>query len=187
MAARSNRRSKVRRLAPPVRKVIERMLREDTLTLDEMIAQLQAQFPNEKLPSRSGLHRYQAGLEEMLGRMREIDTAARVVVQEMGHQDEDRSGMLLGQAIVTIASNAAIRAQNDEKISIEDIRKLARAANDAMSTKSRARVDRKASREEYRAELLREQADRLDAAVKASGMTSAVADSIRRDILGIRE
>lgn len=77
------RKSSVARLEPAARKYLEKLLREDRHTLDELLAALRAKFPTADV-SRSGLHRYRASLEEMMGRMREIDTAATALVSELG-------------------------------------------------------------------------------------------------------
>ena len=69
------RKSSVSRLEPAARKHLEKLLREDRFTLDELLANLREKFPAAEV-SRSGIHRYQQSFDEMLGRMREIETAA---------------------------------------------------------------------------------------------------------------
>ena len=185
MGAPRNRRSKIRRLAPDVRQAIERMLREDQLTLAEMIAELERRFPGEELPSKSGLHRYQVGLEEMMGRMREIDAAARVVVAELGESPDEKAGALLAQSITTLATHAALSAQQRDDVSIEEVRKLARAASYAMDARVKSRQEREAIRAAAREELLREQKAALEKAVKTGGLSAETSEDFRRKILGV--
>lgn len=61
------RKSNIKRLPVPVRQHLERLLREDRLTLDELIADLRAKFPGEEPPSRSSLHRYKTSFDELTG------------------------------------------------------------------------------------------------------------------------
>ncbi|NPW06222.1 DUF3486 family protein, partial [Pseudomonas aeruginosa] len=46
------RKSSIDKLPPDVRSFIERSLRENRLTLDELIEQLQERFPGKEKPSR---------------------------------------------------------------------------------------------------------------------------------------
>jgi endonuclease III len=161
------------------------MIREDNHTLAEMIDELRQRYPGSELPSKSGLHRYQAGLEEMMGRMREIDAAARVVVQELGESPDEKAGALLAQSITTLATHAALSAQQRDDVSIEEIRKLARAASYAMDARVKSRQERVAIRADAREELLREQREALDKVVKQGGLSEATAADFRRKILGV--
>lgn len=190
MAVRRRRRAKssITRLPDDQRAHIERLLREGRLTLDEMIADLQGKFPGEPAAqvSRSALGRYDQGLAEMSARMREIDHAAQALVGEFGDSLGERSSTLLANSIVTLATHASLKLQQEDDVNIDDVRKLARAAKDAIDTK---RVDvnvRKAIREEARAELLREQSAALDKVVKTGGLSAAVAKDMRDKILGIK-
>lgn len=182
--------STITRLPPEQKAVVERLLREGRLTLDEMILELQRQFPGGAAAevSRSALHRYERGFSEMTGKMREIQAMADQIVGELGEGIGEKSGGLLAQAITTLATNAVLRAHEDpDKVSIEDIRKLAQAARAAIDSQ---RVDvnvRKAIRVEAREALLREQAAKIDDAVKTGGLTAATADALRRQILGIQQ
>ncbi|PYA13910.1 small terminase subunit, partial [Pseudomonas aeruginosa] len=45
--------SSVNRLPPVVKAYLQKLLREDRMTLDQMIEDLRSRFPNEKVPSRS--------------------------------------------------------------------------------------------------------------------------------------
>lgn len=180
--------SSISRLPAEQKAFVERLLREGTLTLDEMIAELQAKFPGQPAGdvSRSALHRYDLGFAKMTARMREIDQAANALVGEFGDSLGERASTLLSNAVVTLVTDVALRSQdNEDGVDVETARKLARAAKDAIDTK---RIDvnvRKAIAEETRERLLREQSDALDKVVKTGGLSADAAADIRRKILGI--
>ncbi|MGH8387004.1 MAG: phage protein Gp27 family protein, partial [Pseudomonas sp.] len=179
--------SSISRLPAEQRASVERMLREDRLTLDEMIAELQRQFPGEPAAevSRSALHRYERGFTELTARMREIEAVSDAVIGELGEGVGEKAGALLAQAVTTLATNAALQAHGNDKITIDEIRKLARAAKDAMDTQRVGVNLRKAIADEARQALLREQSARLDKVVKSDGLSEQTAADMRKKILGI--
>lgn len=166
------RKSNITRLPAEQREYIERLLREDRLTLTEMLASIRTKFPTAEV-SRSGLHRYQQPLRELTERMREIDAAARVVVEELGENPDDRAGALLCQSITTLATNAALRAQTDDETSIEDVRKLARASKDVIAARSMSLKERQAVETAAREKLMREQKERLTELGKSGAIDPA--------------
>jgi DNA polymerase III delta prime subunit len=179
------RKSSIKRLAPAERQLLERLLREDRLTLDEMLAEVRRRFPASKAPSRSALHRYKASLEEMLGRMREIDLAARVVVTELGENANETAGALLAQAITTLATNAALRAHDDE-LTVKEIAQLARAARNAIEARKVNLQERQAIEGAARERLVRAQQQQLDAAAKTGRFDPETLKKIREEVYGIR-
>lgn len=189
MTARKRRaKSTITRLPPEQREFLERLLREGRLTLDEMLAEAKAQFPGEPAAeiSRAALHRYDKGLSELTERMREIDRASQALIGEFGDSLGEKAGTLLTNAVVTLVTDLALKKQSGGDVDVETVRKLARAAKDALDTK---RVDvnvRKAIGEEARQALLREQAKRLDKVVKANGLSADTAEDLRKKILGIQ-
>ena len=177
------RKSSVARMDPAARKYLEKLLREDRHTLDELLAALRAKFPAADV-SRSGLHRYRASLEEMMGRMREIDTAATALVSELGEGMGDKAGALLAQAVTTLATNAALNAHGED-VSIKEVAELARAARAAMQARTMSLKEREAVEEAARRKLLAEQEANLQEVAKAQGMDEAQVDFWRRKFLGI--
>ena len=184
MAARKKGRSNISRLPPEQRAFIEQLLREDRLTLSEMFDAIRTKFPTAEI-SRSGLHRYQASVAEFAGRLREIDRAAEALVGELGEGIGDKAGQLLANAVTTLATNAALQAHESE-VSIDEVRKLAIAARNALDARRMSLNERKALREEARAELQREQNERLAKVVKESGLSDETAATFRRKVLGIK-
>ena len=177
------RKSSVARMDPAARKYLEKLLREDRHTLDELLAALREKFPAADV-SRSGLHRYRASLEEMMGRMREIDTAATALVSELGEGVGDKAGALLAQAVTTLATNAALNAHGED-VSIKEVAELARAARAAMQARTKSLKEREAVEEAARRKLLAEQEANLQEVAKAQGMDESQVDFWRRKFLGI--
>ncbi len=180
------RKSSIKRLPAEIRKHLERRLREDSMSLDELIADLQDHFPGADTPSRSALHRYRVNLEEMMGRMREIETASAVLVGELGEGVGDKAGALLAQAVTTLATNAAFKAHDQiDEISITEIGKLARAAKAALETRTLSMKERQSIEKATEERLLKEQSKKLDEMGRKGALTPETLTSIRRDIYGI--
>ncbi|WP_411832313.1 phage protein Gp27 family protein [Pseudoxanthomonas mexicana] len=178
MASRKRRaKSSVGRLPAEQKAFVEKLMREDRLTLDEMIAALQAHFPGEPAAelSRSALHRYGAGFAELTARMREIDQASQALVGEFGDSLGEKASTLLSNAVVTLVTDVALRQQSaEEGVDVETARKLARAAKDAIDSK---RVDvnvRKAIAAEARERVLKEQREKIEALGKSGAIDPAI-------------
>ena len=178
------RKNTIARLPPEVKRHIERLLREDRLTLDEMLDNIRAHFPGGEMPSRSGLHRYKASFEELAGRMREIETAATVLVDELGEGVGDKAGALLTQAVTTLAANVALRANENDDISIKEVGELARAARSAMQARTMSLKERQDIERLARERLLAEQEEKLQELRGADGMSEQLESRIRRVLLG---
>ena len=179
------RKSSVSRMEPAARKHLEKLLREDRLTLDELLAEMREKFPAADV-SRSGIHRYKASFGELVGRMREIETAAGALVDELGDGVGDKAGSLLAQAVTTLATNAALNAHSAEKVSIKEVSELARAARAAMQARTMSIKEREAIEEHARRKLLAEQQANLQKIAKSQGMSQEHLDFWIKDFLGVR-
>lgn len=175
------RKSTVDKLAPDVRSHIERALRENRLTLDELIEDLRLAFPEETLPSRSALGRKRMAFDEMAKSMREIDAASRALVAEMGEGFDDRSGALLAQAVTTLATNVAFQRLQDEpeELDIGDVLKLARTARAAQETRNLSLKERMQIEKNATEKLLAEQKEKLAAMPTKGGVTEETKQAIR--------
>lgn len=177
------RKSTIARLPADQRAYIEQLLREDRHTLTEMISALRSKFPDTDV-SRSSLHRYGAGFAEMTARMREIDRAANALVGELGEGVGEKAGALLAQAVTTLATNAALRAQNDDEITIDEVRKMAQAAKHALDTRRVSLAEREQIEEAARKRLLREQRDKLEALGKTGAIDPEALKLVMREAYG---
>lgn len=178
------RKSSIEKLAPDVRSHIERRLRENRLTLDELIVDLQTHFPCEQKPSRSAIGRYKVSFDEMAKRLREQQAMASLLVEELGENPDDKAGALMVQSITTLTTHAAMGAQVDEETTVDDVRKLARAAKDVLAARKVSREERKAIEREAREKLLAEQEQRLEEMRGSDGMSEQLESRIRGILLG---
>lgn len=178
------RKSSIDKLTPAVRTHIEKRLRENRLTLDELIADLQDAFPREETPSRSALGRYRQGFDAMVDRMRQQENMARLLVEELGENPDDRAGALLTQSLTTLVNKAVFDAQEIETLDIDDVRKLARAAKDAIQARQASMAERQQIEKLAREKLLAEQKEKLKNMPKAAGVTDDTKQAIR-EALGI--
>lgn len=178
------RKSSVDKLPEDVRSHIERALRENRLTLDELITDLQQTFPASEKPSRSALGRYRQQFDVMVERMREQETMSRLLVSELGENPDDRAGALMVQSLSVLVNSALADAQEDQELAVDDIRKLARATKDAIQARSASLKERQAIEVAAREKLLAEQKEKLAAMPSKGGVTEETKQAIR-EALGI--
>lgn len=179
------RKSTIDKLPPEVRTHIEKRLRENRLTLDELFADVREAFPDlSTAPSRSALGRYRLGFEEVMQNQRAMSTAASALVAELGEDFDDKSGALLAQAVTTLATRAAFDQLGNESAEIGDVLDLARAAKAAQESRSLNLKERKAVAQLAREKLLEEQKAKLDAMGNKGGVTEETKRAIR-EALGI--
>ena len=86
--------SSIDRLQPVVKSYIQKLLREDRLTLDDMLSDIRARFPNEKAPSRSALGRFRQGFDELTQKARQQREMAEAFVGAFGEDASDKTGVL---------------------------------------------------------------------------------------------
>ena len=180
------RKSGIDKLPENIRSHIEKRLRENQLTLDELISDLRTAFPDESLPSRSALGRKRQAFDEMTKSMREIDSASRALVAELGEGFDDRSGALLAQAVTTLATNVAFnRLQEEpEELDIGDVLKLARTARAAQEARNLSLKERMQIEKNAQEKLLAEQKEKLAAMPIKGGVAEETKQAIR-EALGI--
>lgn len=181
------RKSTIDQRSDEFKKYVFRALRENRLTLDELRAELEAEFPDEPTPSRSALGRHRASVEEMISHEREMAAAAEALVGELGEDFDAKSGALLAQAVTTLTSRYAMgKLQSNAEMDIADVLDLARAAKTAQEARSLNLKERKEVERLAREKLLEEQAKALESARKELGVSD---DTLRiiRGKLGIVE
>ena len=170
--------SSVKRLDPQARKFLEKLMREDRHTLDELLTAVRTKFPDAQV-SRSSIHRHRAGYEELVKGMREQQAIASLVVSELGENPDDKAGALLVQTITTLTNQVALTAAGEGEVDVETVRKLARATKDVLAARRVDRQERLAIRQEARDELLAEQRAKLEAMPNKGGVTADTKAAIR--------
>lgn len=179
------RKSSIEKLPADVRAHIEKRLRENRLTLDELFADVREAFPDlSEAPSRSSLGRFRQGFEEIMQTQRAMQTAASALVAELGEDFDDKSGALLTQAVTTLTTQAAFGELEKDKVDIGDVLDLARAAKAAQESRSLNLKERQAVAKMAREKLLEEQKAKLDAMGNKGGITEETKLAIR-ETLGI--
>lgn len=180
------RKSTIRMLPTEQRTYIEQLLREDRLTLDGIIAALQTKFPAGDMPSRSSLGRYRQAFDEMASRMRDNQEMARMLVSEFGEDVNDKAGSLLAQAVTTLATAAALDANDPaaKKLSVKEVGELARAARAVLQARTMSIKERETVEQAGRKKLLAEQEQRLEEVRGVDGMSEQLESRIREILMG---
>lgn len=181
------RQSSIKRLPADHRNYLERLIREDRHTLDEILDLVRERFPSASVPSRSAVGRYSQHVTELAGRMRDIQAAGTALVTELGEDPNDRAGQLLVQAVTTLATHAALKATDAdaEDLSIKEIGMLARGARNVLEARKMSLAERQEIARTAREQMQAEQAEALKDVVKAGGLTAGAAETIRKQILGL--
>lgn len=170
------RKPKIHRLPSEQRRYIERLLREDRLTLDEMLAAIKAKFPGAEVPSRSSLGRYSQSVAEIAKRMRDIRAAGTAMVAELGEDPNDRAGQYLVETVTTLATHAAIQASDPgaEALSTKEVAELARATRAVQEARKMSLAERQQIAKEAREAQVREQRAKLDELGKSGAIDPAM-------------
>lgn len=160
------RKSSISRLEPQARQYLEQLIRQGRHTLDELLADVRAKFPQADV-SRSAIHRFSVPFKEMLERMHQQQAMAGILVQELGEDPDDKAGALMVQAITTLTTQASVMQAGAEEVDIDAVQKLARAAKDVIAARKVSRQERLAieadAEERGRKKLLAEQEARFNA------------------------
>lgn len=177
--------SSVNRLPPVVKAYIHKLLREDRQTLDEMIADVRARFPNEKAPSRSALGRFKVGFEQLNEKARQYREQAEAFVGALGEDSSDKTGALLVEAVSTLTYQAAMGAHENDEVTIKEVAALARAAKATMEARTLSMKERQAIEKATEERLIREQQGKLDALGKTGALSPETLQRIRQEVYGL--
>lgn len=165
------RKSSIDRLPDEIKAFIQARLADGSMTLDELIAELQQHFPEEAaaggLPSRSAVGRYGQKLERRLSAIRASTEAAKIIRAQAGDEMDARSEALtamiqseLFESIMTLQEAGDAEMEPGERVGL-----LANAAkNIATLTRSSVTLKKFQSEAEERARkaLIAEQRAKLD-------------------------
>lgn len=178
-------RSSINRLPPVVKAYIQKLLREDRMTLDEMLQDIRSRFPNEKSPSRSALGRFKQGFDELTEKARAQREMAEAFVGALGEDASDKSGALLVEAVSTLAYQAALGAHEKDDVTIKEVTDLARAAKATMEARTLSLKERQAIEKATEERLIREQQGKLDTLGKSGALTPETLQRIRQEVYGL--
>ncbi|MDD0973818.1 phage protein Gp27 family protein [Pseudomonas fontis] len=178
--------SSISRLPPMVKAYIQKLLREDRMTLDDMLDDIRERFPNEKAPSRSALGRFKQGFDQLTEKARQHREQAEAFVGAFGEDASDKTGVLLVEAISTLTYQAALGAHENDEVTIKEVATLARAAKATMEARTLSVKERQAIAKAAREQLLAEQAAELEKSVQTGGMNEDQALFWREKFLGVK-
>ena len=193
------RKSSIDRLDPEIKAYVQAMLASGSMTLNELIADLQARFPAAAtagdLPSRSAVGRYGQKLERRLSAIRASTEAAKIIQAHAGDDKDARSEALtamvqteLFEAILALQEADDVDENGDRADPGDRVALLSKAAKN-IATLTRSSINLKEFQakveEATRKKLLAEQEANLQEVAKAQGMDEAQVDFWRRKFLGI--
>lgn len=185
-------RSSIAKQPAEIRSYIEKLLLNSVLTLDEKLADLKAQFPDEDdLPSRSAIYRYGQKLERRLSAIRASTEAAKLIRENAGDREDARSEALMAMIQSELfESIIELQEASDEDMPAEKRIGLLSAAAKNIATLTRSSIGLKKYQEDIstkaRAELLEEQEVNLKAVARAKGMSSEETEFWREKVLGMK-
>ncbi len=194
------RKSSIDRLDPEIKAYIQAMLASGSMTLNELIADLQGRFPAAAtagdLPSRSAVGRYGQKLERRLSAIRASTEAAKLIQQHAGDDKDARSEALTAMVqtdlleAILMLQEADEQGEGGEKIDHgKRVEILSKAAKN-IATLTRSSINLKEFQakveEAARRKLLEEQQANLQKIAKSQGMSQEQLDFWIKDFLGVR-
>lgn len=192
------RKSSIDRLDPEIKTYIQAMLASGSMTLDELIADLQGRYPAASkaggLPSRSAVGRYGQKLERRLSAIRASTEAAKMIQAHAGDDKDARSEALtamvqteLFEAILALQEADEIGEDGERVDPGERVALLSKAAKN-IATLTRSSINLKEFQakveEALRKKLMEEQRAKLEAMPNKGGVTAETKAAIR-EALGI--
>ena len=194
--------SSIDRLDPEIKAYIQSMLALGSMTLDELIADLQEKFPASavagELPSRSAVGRYGQKLNRRLAAIRASTEAAKIIQAHAGDDSDARSEALV--AMVQTELFEAILALQEvdeqppegmtaEEVAANRVELLSKAAKN-IATLTRGSINLKQFQaqveERTRKAVLAEQEAKLQTIAKQQGMGREQLDFWMKEFLGVR-
>lgn len=187
------RKSSIDRLSDDIKGYIQGRLADGSMTLDELITDLQSRWPQEaaagELPSRSAVGRYGQKLERRLAAIRASTEAAKIIRAQAGDREDARSEALTAMIQSELfESIMQLQEASDEEMEPAERVGLLSAAAKNIATLTRSSVALKKYQEEAAAkakqELLKEQEQRLEEMRGEDGMSEQFEKRIRKILMG---
>lgn len=173
------RKSSIKQLPPDIKEVIDKAIREERATLDE-ICQVIDEMGGEV--SRSALHRYRKKAEEQMTRWRDAQEVAKVWMGKIEETPDDEFGRMLSEMLKTLAYQSMATIGEADKVKPGDIQNLARSLKDLASADKLTAEKVLRIRKEEREKV----ADEITEAAEAQGMDADQAQFWREKVLGIK-
>lgn len=157
------RQSSIKKLPQEIKTHLDKLLRSDKFTLDEILDCIRAEYPDiEELPSRTAIWRYQQTTKKMIEDQRNIQAMSESLVAELGESFDDKTTALLSSMMTNLASNAVMGALNEDKIAAKELLELARATNQAIEASQKSLKVRQAIEKSAQEKLIAQQKAKLN-------------------------
>lgn len=154
--------NKVTRYPKEVRSEIDRLLRGNQHSLEDVCALVREQFPEIDPPSKSGLHRYKKQFDAMTKKMRELEACSQAMVGELGDDIGEKTGQMLAQLMTTLTTHVVLQNSGEDlKLSPNEAKNLALAVKHALDSRRMSLAEREKIEKHAREKLLREQKEKL--------------------------
>jgi hypothetical protein len=168
------RRSSIRCLDKRIREAVDRLVREDRATIDQIVAHLEGMMGKEA-PSRSSVGRYVKSTREQMERYREAQELAKVWVGKLEEEPSGDVGRLLSEMLRTVAFQQLAGAGDEgAAVSTKEVALLAGALRD-LNAADKISVERIAA---IRKQVLAEAAKGVRETARAAGVSGETIDAI---------
>ena len=171
--------SSITRLDQRVRAEVDRLIREDAYTIDEILEYLHGLGGR---ASRSALGRYVRNARAQMDRYREAQEIAKVWVKKIDDDPEGDVGRLVAEMLRIVAFQMSGDLGEAKGAKPADVMLLARAIKDL------AAADKASTEREFkiRDRVLQEAAREAGEAVKGAGLSQERVDELKSRILGLK-
>lgn len=192
------RKSTIDRLDPEIKAYIQAMLASGSVTLDELITDLQERFPVAAtvggLPSRSAVGRYGQKLERRLSAIRASTEAAKIIQAHAGDDKDARSEALtamvqteLFEAILALQEADEIGEDGEKTDPGERVALLSKAAKN-IATLTRSSINLKEFQAKVetaaRKKALEDASQTAATTAKQQGLSATGVEALRAAIMG---
>ena len=180
------RKSSIKKLPPPIKTEIDRLLSDGRTTIDEIVAHLQ------KLGvtvSRSAVGRYSQRFEDVSRKMREAREISTAFAKELGDFKNDEVGRQITEMLRTVIFNVLLPRVSDEELTVEpaDLMFMAKAIKE-LSSANKMSADMELRIRKEAAEQAKQDAVKAVVATgKKNGLSKEVLDAMKRGVFGLEE
>ena len=177
------RKSSVKQMDPRVREVVDRLIREERATIDEIVQLLEERL-GEEAPSRSAVGRYAKSAREQMRRYKEAQELAKVWVGKLEEDPDGDVGRLLSEMLRTVAfQQLSVAGDEGAEISTKDVMFLAGAIKD-LANADKVSLERELR---VRQEVAKQAAQKAAEVSRKGGMSREFQDELKREILGVAQ
>lgn len=183
--------SSIDRLPPEAREALNTWLRDPGLTKEESTDRtnaLLAEIGVDHRISHSAVNRYSQRMEKIGAKLRQSREVSEMWIANLGSQPQGQLGKLINEMIRTMAfETGAALAESGDPVPPKVLKDLALAVQRLESAANMNEERERKIRDEERARVLAEAAEKVEAVSHSGGgMSRESVDTIKREILGIR-